>query len=358
MTQTRLVLGCLAFLASLSLTAPARVEGAEAQAASAPGGSYRLVEQWPSPPPAANGGFGNMTGVTIDAKGLLYFARRCPVKCGYLTEGAGDPMGSVLVWAPSGAFVHEWKDVVHETHGLYTDRRGFIWATDIQKHQVKKFRADGTVVLTLGKYGVRDGTTPDTFNQPTHVVVAGANEDIFVSDGYGGLCPAALPGCDKGAPVTTQRIVKFTRDGKFVKAWGRRGKGPGEFRVPHSIAADSGGRIFVADRCGRSSEPPCTDGRVQIFDGNGTFLRQWTPPGAKGFSPMGVAIDRGDRLYVGDAENSRIWIVGAASGTVLDTVDHEQLRGVHHLAVNESGDIFAVSLMGGIQRYARGRPVR
>lgn len=152
-----------------------------------------------------------------------------------------------------------------------------------------------------------------------------------------------------------QRIVKFNKEGKFVKAWGKRGKGPGEFRVPHSIAADSRGRIFVADRCGRSSEPPCADGRVQIFDGDGKFLDQWTPPGTAGSSPMGIYIDKNGRLYIGDAENRTIWIVDARTGKVLETVEHERIRGIHHLAVNSAGDIYAVSLMGGIQRYARAR---
>jgi sugar lactone lactonase YvrE len=327
------------------------IEGQVAKPAT--GASYRLVEPWTQLPPGQQ--FGNMTGITLDAKDMVYAARRCPMKCGYLTEGAGDPMGSVLVWDPRGKFLREWKDVVHETHGLYIDHNGFFWATDIQKHQVKKFQTDGTLVMTLGKYGVRDGTTPDTFNQPTHVVVVPPNDDIFVSDGYGGLCPTALPGCDKGSPVTTMRIVKFNKDGKFVKAWGKRGKGPGEFRVPHSIAADSRGRIFVADRCGRSSEPVCADGRVQIFDGDGTFLEQWAPPGAGGFSPMGVFIDKADRLYIGDAENSTIWIVDARSGKVLETIEHQRIRGIHHLAVNSAGDIYTASLMGGLQRYTRNR---
>lgn len=302
---------------------------------------YRLVEEWPQLPPGQQ--FGNMTGIAVDAAGLVYAARRCPVKCSYLTPGAGDPPGSVLVFNPQGTFVREWKDVVAETHGLHIDRHGFFWATDIQKHQVRKYRTDGTLLMTLGKEGVRDGTTSDTFNQPTQVVVAGPNDDVFVSDGYG------------GPTVTSQRIVKFTRDGKFVKAWGKRGKGPGEFRVPHSIAADSRGRIYVADRCGRNSEPACSDGRVQIFDGDGAFVEQWTPPGTGRFSPMGVFVDKADRLYVGDSENSTIWIVDTRAGKVLERVEHPRVRNIHHLAVGTTGDIYAVSLMGGLQRYTRSR---
>ena len=257
----------------------------------------------------------------------------------------------------SGAFVREWKDVVHETHGVYIDRQGFIWATDIQKHHVRKFRPDGTVVLTLGRYGVRDGTTPDTFNQPTDVVVAGPNDDIFVSDGYGGLCPSRLPGCDKGTPVTTMRVVKFNKDGKFLKAWGKRGTGPSEFRVPHSITADSRGRIYVADRCGRTSEPPCTDGRLQIFDGEGTFLAQWTPPGAGGkFNPFGVRVDNDDRLYVLDGEARKVWILDTRNGNeVVGTVDGVGGPSGHHVAVNpRTGDVYTVELMLGIKHFARG----
>src|SRR5207237_6239040 len=98
--------------------------------------------------------------------------------------------------------------------------------------QVFKFSPDGKLLMTLGKAGVA-GNGPDTFGPPSDVLVA-PNGDIFVADGHG--------------PDTNARIVKFSRDGKFIKAWGRLGTGPGEFGGPHSLAMDSAGRPFVADR--------------------------------------------------------------------------------------------------------------
>ena len=81
-------------------------------------------------------------------------------------------------------------------------------------------------MLKLGKAGVA-GDGPDTFNKPSDVLIA-PNGNIFVADGHG--------------PDSNARIVKFSADGKFIKAWGKHGSGPGEFNVPHTIALDSVGR--------------------------------------------------------------------------------------------------------------------
>src|SRR5205085_4635975 len=116
--------------------------------------------------------------------------------------------------------------------------------------QVIKFSPDGKVLLRLGTAGVA-GTDDSHFNQPSDVVTA-PNGDIFVADGHGN---------DSNA-----RIVKFTKDGKFVKAWGKKGSGPGELDTPHGITIDSRGRLFVADR---------ENSRIQIFDQDGSFIDQW-----------------------------------------------------------------------------------
>jgi glucose/arabinose dehydrogenase len=124
--------------------------------------------------------------------------------------------------------------------------------------------------MTLGNAGVA-GHGPDTFNRPCDVVTA-PNGDIFVAVGYGGNSNA--------------RIVKFSKDGKFIKTWARKGSGPGEFDT-HPITIDAQGRIFVGDR---------SNNRVQIFDQEGNFLAEWKQFGR----PSGVYIDRNDTLYVAD----------------------------------------------------------
>jgi DNA-binding beta-propeller fold protein YncE len=134
-------------------------------------------------------------------------------------------------------------------------------------------------LLTLGQKGVA-GTGQDQFDAPTEVAVA-VNGDTFVGDGHTG----------GGTAVGNARIMKFDKDGKFLKTWGKKGMGPGEFDVIHTVALDSRGRLFVGDR---------QNNRIQIFDAEGKFIDQWFQFGR----PSGMYIDkRTDTLYVADSES-------------------------------------------------------
>ena len=80
-------------------------------------------------------------------------------------------------------------------------------------------------------------------------------------------------------------------DGKFIKTWGKKGAGPGDFNVPHALAMVPSGRLFVGDRA---------NSRIQIFDQDGKFLAEWKQFGR----PSGVFIDKGDTIYVADSESN------------------------------------------------------
>ena len=188
----------------------------------------------------------------------------------------------MLRFDPSGKVVESFGDgMIVQAHGMTVDRDGNVWVTDAQikdgkGNQVFKFSPDGKLLMTLGKAGVAGGGN-DVFSGPCDVAIA-QNGDIFVADGH-------------IADVPVNRIMKFSKDGKFIKAWGKRGKGPGEFDTPHSIAIDSRGRIFVADR---------SNSRIQIFDQDGRFIDQWKQFGR----PSGVFIDRNDTWYVADSQSN------------------------------------------------------
>lgn len=300
---------------------------------SAAGPTYAQVQGWPQVPASITMGF--VSWIDVDASGVMYLFRRCPIKC---SDGShpvdGDAPAAILRFDRSGKYLGEWEPKsggkAKEAHGLYIDRAGFIWTTDVQLHVVRKYSADGTLLMTLGKSGVA-GETADTFNKPTNVIVA-ADASIFVADGYG-----------------NQRVVKFDKDGKFVKAWGRVGTRPGEFRIPHALTQDRSGRIIVADRCGLG-ETGCKDGRLQVFDQNGQFVTQWTTPN-KEFAPFALAVDTSDRLYVDDTQNNKTWILDAKTMTVVSTA--EGVSG-HGMSVSQSGDeIYVTGTAAGVRRFKR-----
>jgi len=192
-------------------------------------------------------------------------------------------------------------------HGIHVDREGNVWITDsagnkagTKGHQVVKFSPEGKVLMTLGKPGVA-GSGPDTFNEPCDVITA-PNGDIFVADGHSGQN-------DNPPPGSTGRIMKFTKDGKFIKEWGKMGSAPGEFRTPHALAFDSRGRLFVADRGNH---------RLQIFDQDGKLLETFVQFGRV----SGLFIDKDDTLYAIDSESSATrhpgWKTGIRIGTAKE----------------------------------------
>lgn len=299
---------------------------------------YRAVENWAQMP--AGRTWGSTSAVDVDRDGSsIWVAERCGQN-----SCAGSDLPVVLKFDAAGKLVKSFgAGMFVFPHGMYVDREGNIWVTDGippssagpapagKGHIVVKFSPDGKVLMTLGKAGVA-GDGPDTFNQPSDVAVA-ASGDIFVADGHGGN--------------TNARVVRFTKEGKFIKSWGTRGSAPGQFDTPHAIAIDSRGRVFVADR---------GNNRIQIFDQDGKFLEEW-----KQFSrPSGLYIDSNDVIYVADSEsNARrhpggkrgIYVGSAKDGTVLAFIpdsepepDKSATSGAEGVAADAQGNIYGAEV--------------
>jgi DNA-binding beta-propeller fold protein YncE len=307
---------------------------------------YRAVENWAQ----LGRAWGSTSAVDVDRAGHVWVAERCGAN-----SCAGSDLAPILEFDISGKLLKSFgAGLFLQPHGIAVDAAGNVWITDDQGaagkgHQVIKFSPDGKVLLTLGKAGVA-GNGPDTFNQPADVAVA-PNGDIFVADGHvqvqtrpsGELFVAPGPG-----PNPNARIVKFSKDGMFIKAWGKKGSAPGDIDGAHGLAIDSKGRIFVADR---------TNSRIEIFDQDGKFLAAWEQ-----FSrPSGIFIDRSDVLYATDSESSETagygyhpgWKRGIRVGSAKDGVVTAFIpdpnptglsSGAEGIAADAAGNIYAAEV--------------
>jgi DNA-binding beta-propeller fold protein YncE len=274
-------------------------------------GHYRLVENWVQFPPEV-AKWGSATGVDVDAHDNVYVFHR-------------DPLMPIIAFDRNGKFLRAWgKGMFKTTHFLRVDRFGSVWVTDRGDMVAYKFSPEGKLLMTLGKKGVTgDNTSQDTFNGMADLAVA-KNGDILIADGEG--------------PNT--RVVKFSKDGKFIKWWGGKGTGPGQFDQPHSIALDSKGRVYVADR---------SNNRIQIFDEDGKFLNQWTNFG----TPWGVFITKDDMLYVVDGtSNNCLLIASTKDGKVIDRI--EGLSNPTAVTVDSKGAIYVGEVNGtNVKKFVR-----
>lgn len=213
--------------------------------------SYVVDPSWPNRPDDVE--WGNMPGVAVDDKDQVYLFTR-----------ANPP---VQVYDAKGKFIRGWGEgLVGSAHYLKIDHEGKIWVADIGYHIVMQFTPEGKLLKTLGTRG-EAGNDESHFDKPTDMAIT-PRGDVFISDGYG-----------------NRRIVHFDRNGKFVKQWGKEGVGPGEFALPHAIALDSKGRLYVADR---------SNVRVQVFDQSGKFLDEWRDL----IVPWGLSITEKDEIWV------------------------------------------------------------
>ncbi len=239
---------------------------------------YRPGVSWGQLPEGRK--WGSTASITLAPDGTLWVADRCGVFGAELTTCGENPtVNPIFQFDTSGRLLKTFgAGMFVSPHKMSVDKEGNLWVADAGGHQVFKLNQDGKILLILGKKGVA-GPGLDQFDAPTDVAIA-PNGDIFVADGHSG----------GGMATGNARIMKFDKDGKFIKTWGRKGMGPGEFDVIHTLAFDSQGRLFVGDR---------QNNRIQIFDQNGKFIAQWFQFGR----PSGIYIDKNDVIYVADSES-------------------------------------------------------
>ena len=258
---------------------------------------YKVDPSWPELPEGWN--LLATPDVAADARGNVYVFHRGP--------------HPIIELDAKGKFIRSWGDGLFvNPHGLRFDREGNLWAVDNGAHIVAKLDRRGRVSMLLGRHGVK-GETEDLFNAPTDVGFA-SNGDIFVSDGYG-----------------NSRVVKYSKEGRFLKAWGKKGTAPGEFDLPHTVVVDKQDRVYVGDR---------QNYRVQIFDANGKFLNEWKHVG----SPWGLALAPDGNLFMADGWNDRVLKLDP-QGKILGVLGGPgrlpgQFRFVHHLSLGPGGELY------------------
>ena len=263
---------------------------------------------------------GAAASVAFDSKGHLFVLTR------------GQP--SLYEFDNNGKFIRSFGEgLFTRSHGLKIDKDGNIWATDVGAHTVMKISPQGQVLLTLGTKGQRGAWDASTqlLNEPNDIAI-GRNGDLFVVQGH---TPGAM-----GDP----RVLKFDKNGKFIKSWGGKGKEPGKFDVAHGVAIDAKGLLWVTDR---------ENQRIQVFDADGKFIRELK------YAGLPCSLDIGSQY---------IYMVNGFAGQVLRMdLDGKVLaatgkpgKGIgefgeaHVIAVSPKGEIYvADSVNAAVQKFVK-----
>jgi DNA-binding beta-propeller fold protein YncE len=298
---------------------------------------YKWVQGWPQKSPDAE--WGAMASIAVDGTGNVWTFNRGNIP--------------IQIYRPDGALVRMWGQggVFRNPHQIRFDKDGNVWVADNGYHTVTKFTPEGKALMTLGIKN-EPGEDDRRLNQPTDVAVTPSG-DVFISDGY-----------------VNSRIVHYDKNGKFVKAWGKLGTGPGEFSLPHGIALDSQRRLYVVDR---------NNARVQVFEQSGKYVAEWRNI----ITPWAIWITPKDEIYVCGSTPSQWWEV-PKDGTQMNGVPAKdqivvkfdrdghvkqlwafpkgegtgakpgELNWVHGIAVDAKGDFYLGDIRGKrAQKFAR-----
>ena len=250
---------------------------------------------------------GEVAGVGANSRGQIFVYTRTGHPYATLGDNRTFSRGGskLFLFDAKGNFVREWGQDVYGFNaaiGLRIDPQDNVWTIDVAANQVVKFNSDGSVGLVLGRKPETIGVRPNApaapgapgagggggggggqgaanrpagsgipgsgFNRPTDVAWDKAG-NIYVADGIG----------------TNNRIAKFDKDGRFITHWGSTGSGQGQFNGVKALALDAQGNVYAADAGNK---------RIQVFDGEGKFLREFSNVG----TPLAMCITRGSTQYL------------------------------------------------------------
>src|SRR4051794_27421977 len=302
--------------------------------------------------------FGEVAGVAVNSRRHVFVFSRG----GTTGPAYGAAAAQLLEFAPDGRFVREIGKNLYAwsyAHAVRVDKDDNIWAIDKGSDMIIEFNPQGRVSMVFGrkKEASDDNDGPWTHVKPPRPAVNGQfrqptdvtwdrEGSIFISDGY-----------------VNSRVAKYDKNGDWVKQWGQPGSGQGEFNTPHSIVSDAAGNIYVADRGNR---------RIQVFDHDGTFVREMkidipAPSDAQPWmgprpgpdaastmqpgSPWALCITPGPRqyLYSSDAFPGRIYkmtLDGKVVG-MLGKTGHQpkQFGWIHEMACPSENELYVAELL-------------
>lgn len=319
----------------------------EAKGGEAETGPYDVDPDWPKPLPNHKGwSWGRTAGVWAETPDRVFvfqsgelpdipFDKKIgrdgvPTRAAAYASKDNRKEHLMMIFDRQGNLVDSWErhnDLFGSPHSVKInpfDPERHVWVIDNGNQQVFKFTNKGDLVMTLGEKGVR-ASDQTHFGGPTDIAFL-PNGDFYISDGY-----------------QNSRVVKISKDGKFLLEWGKHGSGPGEFDQPHSVTVDGKQRVYIADR---------VNSRVQVFDQNGKFLDQI--PNIR--FPLHIGVSKDQHLWVADMLTSKI-LKYDLNGKLLYSWgvfggQPGQLWGVHGFATDTDGNFYVAEVYNGrVQKF-------
>jgi DNA-binding beta-propeller fold protein YncE len=288
--------------------------------------------------------WGDARAIALDKDGSsVWVADRCGLNEGIC--GKDKTINPVMKFDRNGNLVKAFgAGMFQSPHGIFVDKDGNIWTTDggpqdgcqpagqPAGNKLREWSPDGKLLMTIS--GPVNGKP---FTGLNDVVVSPVTGDIFLADGHGGY----------GTP-SNNRIIRFDKTGKFILEWGKPGDGDNEIGIPHALAMDKEGRIYVADRSSTA---------VKVYDQTGKLLHVWHQFG----QPSGVTVDKNDLLYVVDETANIPGVMKAGpvtltnpklspgvriaklDGKIIANVPYRPGNTLEGIAVDDAGNIYGAN---------------